>query len=145
MPTVRDVVVQKGHGVVSVASDCLVFDAARIMMDGRVGGVLVRDEENHVVGIFTERDVLRRVVAEQRDARRTRVSDVMSRDLVTVTSRTSLDACGTLMTERHIRHLPVVDDGGLRGMITPADLLAFRATEQETLIQDLEHYVFDLR
>jgi len=144
MPTVRDVVSRKGQNVVTVAPDCTVLEAARIMMQGRIGGVLVC-ENDKVVGIFTERDVLRRVVAEQRVPAETRVSEVMSRELVTVTSATKLDDCSALMTQRRIRHLPVVDENDLRGIITPGDLLAFRCSEQESVIQSLEHYVFDLR
>jgi CBS domain-containing protein len=98
-----------------------------------------------MVGIFTERDVLGRVVADQRDPAATLVSDVMTRNPVSISSLTSLDVCSALMTQRRVRHLPVVDDGELVGMITPGDLLAFRMAEQETLIQDLQHYVFDIR
>lgn len=144
-PTVLDVVKRKGSNVVQVAQDSSVLDAARIMMEGRIGGVLVVDSDEQVVGIFTERDVLRRVVAEQRNASETPISAVMSRDLVTVLCTTSLDACGALMTERRIRHLPVMEGGKLRGIITPGDLLAFRLAEQESLVQTLEHYVYDLR
>lgn len=145
MPSVFDVVRRKGPNVVCVAKDSTVLDAARIMMEGRIGGVLVVDADDKIVGIFTERDVLRRVVAEQRVASETLISEVMSRELVTVTCSTSLDACGTLMTERRIRHLPVIENGQLRGIITPGDLMAFRLAEQESLVQTLEHYVFDLR
>ena len=144
-PTVLDVVKRKGSNVVRVAQDSTVLDAARIMMEGRIGGVLVVDADDNVVGIFTERDVLRRVVAEERVASETVISDVMSRELVTVTCKTLLDACGALMTERRIRHLPVMEDGQLHGIITPGDLMAFRLAEQESLVQSLEHYVFDLR
>lgn len=145
MPSVRDVVALKGGRVVCVSPDCLVLDAARIMMEGRFGGVLVQDSDNQVVGIFTERDVLRRVVAAQRDPATTLVSEVMSRELVTVSLDTKLDDCSALMTERRIRHLPAMDANGLQGIITPGDLLAFRVAEQETMIQTLEHYVFALR
>ncbi|MBL0171728.1 MAG: CBS domain-containing protein [Gemmatimonadaceae bacterium] len=145
MATVRDVMARKNPEVVSVAMDCTVLDASRLMMQGRIGGVLVLDGDAQVVGIFTERDVLGRVVAEQRDPVLTKVSEVMTPKPLTVTSLTTLEACGNLMTQRRVRHLPVMDDGELRGMITPGDLLAFRMAEQETLIQDLHSYVFDIR
>jgi len=145
MPTVRDVLARKGYNVVSVGTESSVLDAARIMAQGRIGGVLVRDADDRVVGIFTERDVLGRVVAEQRDPALTLVREVMSPNPVTVSSLTSLEACSAVMTQRRVRHLPVMDDGDLCGMITPGDLLAFRMAEQETLIQDLQHYVFDIR
>ncbi len=145
MATVRDVLARKSPEVVRVRLDCTVLDAARVMMQGRIGGVLVCDPDDRVVGIFTERDVLGRVVAAQRDPALTVVSDVMTPDPVSISSLTSLDACSALMTQRRVRHLPVMDDGELRGMITPGDLLAFRMAEQETLIQDLRHYVFDIR
>ena len=145
MSTVRDVLARKGSEVVRVPLDCTVLDAARIMSQGRIGGVLVCDADDCMVGIFTERDVLARVVAAQRDPAATVVSDVMTPNPVSISSLTSLDVCSALMTQRRVRHLPVVDDGELRGMITPGDLLAFRMAEQETLIQDLQHYVFDIR
>lgn len=145
MATVRDVLARKSPEVVSVGLDATVLDTARLMMHGRIGGVLVLDGEQRVVGIFTERDVLGRVVAEQRDPATTLVSAVMTPKPLTVTSLTTLDACGTLMTQRKVRHLPVMDDGELRGIVTPGDLLAFRMAEQETLIQDLHSYVFDIR
>ena len=145
MATVREVLARKSPDVVSVAMDCTVLEAARVMMHGRIGGVLVTDGDAQVVGIFTERDVLGRVVAEQRDPALTKVSEVMTPNPLTVTSLTTLEACSTLMTQRRVRHLPVMDDGALRGIITPGDLLAFRMAEQETLIQDLHSYVFDIR
>ncbi len=145
MPTVRDVLARKSAEVVSVGLDCTVLDAARLMMQGRIGGVLVMDADAMVVGIFTERDVLGRIVAEQRDPALTMIKDVMTAKPLTVSSLTTLDACSTLMTQRRVRHLPVMDDGELRGIITPGDLLAFRMAEQETLIQDLHSYVFDIR
>ena len=145
MATVRDALARKSPEVTSVALDCTVLDAARVMMQGRIGGVLVLDSDAQVVGIFTERDVLGRVVAEQRDPALTKVSEVMTPKPLTVTSLTTLEACSTLMTQRRVRHLPVMDDGELRGIITPGDLLAFRVAEQETLIKDLHSYVFDTR
>ncbi len=145
MPTVRDVLARKGAEVVSVGLDSTVLDTARLMMQGRIGGVLVMDADGMVVGIFTERDVLGRIVAEQRDPALTMVKDVMTAKPLSVSSLTTLDACSALMTQRRVRHLPVMDDGELRGIITPGDLLAFRMAEQETLIQDLHSYVFDIR
>jgi len=144
MPNVRDVVSRKGQKVVTVAPDCTVLETARIMVQDRIGGVLVCHNDV-IVGIFTERDVLRRVVAEQRIPAETLVSEVMSRELVTVTSMTTLDDCSALMTQRRIRHLPVVDEKALQGIITPGDLLAFRCSEQESVIESLHHYVHDLR
>lgn len=145
MPTVRDVIARKGREVIMVSTDCTVLEAARIMMRGRIGGVLVTNDEERVVGIFTERDVLGRVVAEQRDPATTLVSEVMTPKPVSVSPAATLDVCSSLMTQRRVRHLPVMDADELQGIITPGDLLAFRVAEQETLIQDLHSYVFDLR
>ena len=144
MPIVRDVVSRKGQKVVTVAPDCSVLEAARIMMHDRIGGVLVCHNDV-IVGIFTERDVLRRVVADQRAPAETPVSEVMSRELITVTPTTTLDDCSALMTQRRIRHLPVVDEKSLQGIITPGDLLAFRVAEQQSVIESLHSYVHDLR
>ncbi len=96
-------------------------------MEARIGGVLVRDGDGTVQGIFTERDVLRRVVADQLDPASTPVSDVMSRELISVTSSTLLADCSALMTKHRVRHLPVIDDGRLGGIITPGDQPTYRA------------------
>jgi CBS domain-containing protein len=144
MSTVRDLLVRKGTAVVSVPPTATVLDAAHVMNDKGIGGVVVLDGTT-LVGIFTERDIMRRVVAANRDPAQTLVSDVMTTDCVTILPDVQIAVCRTMMSTRRIRHLPVVHDGGLVGMITSGDVLAFEVTQAEAQIEQLEKYVFDVR
>jgi CBS domain-containing protein len=144
MTTVRNLLERKGHEIVSVGPHVTVLDAAHIMADNGLGAVLVVDGAE-TLGIFTERDVLRRVVAAGADAATTAVASVMTTSLVTCLPDTTLDECGAIMTSRRIRHLPVVDAQGLHGLISSGDVLAHRAAEQEATIKYLNDYMFYTR
>jgi CBS domain-containing protein len=145
MAIVRDLLNRKGTNIVSVAPTATVLEAARVMNDRSVGGVLVVDDAGSLLGIFTERDILRRVVVAGLPPDTTKVSEVFTRDVVTTTPNTSIDECGALMSSRRVRHLPVVDAAGLHGVVTIGDLLAHQVSEHETTIQHLNSYVFDMR
>jgi CBS domain-containing protein len=114
------------------------------MNEEGIGGVLVMEGDD-LAGIFTERDVLRRVVAAGLDPARTTVGEVLTSSVVTCEPDTSIDECGALMTARHIRHLPVREAGRLVGLVTIGDILAFRVSEQQTTIEQMNNYLFDLR
>ena len=145
MATVRELLARKGTDVVSVAPTASVLDAARLMNERGTGSVLVIGDARQPVGIFTERDILRRVVAAGRDAATTRVGEVSTTDLVTCVPETSVEECGAIMTTRRIRHLPVVDADGLHGVVSSGDVLAHQVAEQEATIQYMNSYMFDLR
>ena len=145
MPVVRDLLARKGTDVVSIQPTATVLEAARLMNDRGVGGVVVVDETNALLGIFTERDILRRVVAAGLPPETTKVADVFTRDIVTCTPEMNVEEIGAIMTTRRVRHLPVVDSRGLHGVVTIGDLLAHRLSDQETTIQHLNSYVFDMR
>jgi CBS domain-containing protein len=145
MPVVRDLLARKGTDVVSIGPTASVLEAAQLMNDRSVGGVLVVDEANQLLGIFTERDILRRVVVGGLPPATTKVSDVYTKAVVTCLPETTVDEVGVIMSTRRVRHLPVVDANGLHGVITIGDLLAHRVSEQETQIQHLNSYVFDMR
>ena len=145
MAVVRDLLARKGTDVVSIQPTASVLEAARVMNDRGVGGVVVVDEANTLLGIFTERDILRRVVAAGLPPESTKVADVFTRDIVTCTPEMNVEEVGSIMTTRRVRHLPVVDAGGLHGVVTIGDLLAHRLSDQETTIQHLNSYVFDMR
>jgi CBS domain-containing protein len=144
MATVRDILDRKGREVVSVSSADSVLVAAQRMNDRGIGGVVVT-EQDRMVGIFTERDVLRRVVAEQRDPARTAVRDVMTAPVLRCRTDARLEDCRGLMIERRIRHLPVVEEDQLCGIVTSGDLMAHQVREQQDQIEFLNSYVFDLR
>ena len=102
-------------------------------------------EGGRLVGIFTERDIMRRVVAEERDPASTQVGELMTRVVVSCSLDTSIEECGSIMTSRRIRHLPVLGPDGLCGVITSGDVLAFQVAEQQATIEQLNNYVFDVR
>jgi CBS domain-containing protein len=145
MAVVRDLLARKGTDIVSIAPTASVLEAAQLMNERSVGGVLVVDANQELLGIFTERDILRRVVVAGVPPDSTRVSEVFTKAIVTCRPETTVDECGAIMTQRRVRHLPVVDEKGLHGVVTIGDLLAHRVSEHETTIQHLNSYVFDVR
>ena len=144
MSTVRDILARKGSTLISVRPADTVLRAATLMNDEGIGGVLVM-EGDELAGIFTERDVLRRVVAAGRDPVRTAVGEVLTSSVVTCGLQTTIDECAALMTARHIRHLPVREPSGLIGLVTIGDVLAFQVSEQQGTIEQMNNYLFDLR
>jgi CBS domain-containing protein len=144
MSAVRDILARKGSTLISVRPADTVLRAATRMNEEGIGGVLVMDGDD-LAGIFTERDVLRRVVAAGLDPARTTVGQVLTSSVVTCEPQTSIDECAALMTARHIRHLPVREAGRLVGLVTIGDILAFRVSEQESTIEQMNNYLFDLR
>ncbi|MBN1475885.1 CBS domain-containing protein [Candidatus Sumerlaeota bacterium] len=141
MTKVRDLLDKKGSGVVAVARGDSVLRAAQIMNENRIGSVVVTEGDS-VVGIFTERDILIRVVAAQRDPERVAVEEVMTSPVACCRLDTSLSECRGVITERRIRHLPVVEEGHLVGIITSGDLIAIEMAEKQRTIEDLHEYIF---
>jgi CBS domain-containing protein len=145
MATVRDLLARKGHEVVSLPPSATVLQAAQVMNEHGIGAVVVL-EGTEVRGIFTERDVLRRVVAAERPAHEVTIADVMTTGLATCGMGTSVEECAELMTARRIRHLPVVDDdGALTGLVSIGDVVARQVAEQRGLIEELNRYIYDVR
>ena len=144
MPTVRDILARKGTLVVTTTADVTVLEAARLMNQRGIGAVVVM-ERDALHGIFTERDLMVRVVAERRDPSSTTVGEVMTRRLVTARAETTVEECATLMTQHRIRHLPVLGPTGLAGVVTIGDLLAYQLAEQEMTISQLNSYLYDVR
>lgn len=145
MPKVRDILARKGHAIVSVAPTATVRAAAELMNERGVGGLLVVDSDKQLLGVFTERDILRRVVVTGLDPETTLVADVQTTDVVTCLPDTGLDECSVIMTKRRVRHMPVADADTVYGVITIGDVLAFRISEQESTIQYLNGYMFGTR
>lgn len=141
MDRVNDILAQKGGEVLTVAPTTTVFEAAEQMNARGTGSVLVLDA-GQLVGIFTERDLMRRVVAVRLEPTNTSVRQVMTTALVTATPEATIADCGTLMSERRIRHLPVVRGEHVLGVITTGDLLAWELREQRSVIEQLESFVF---
>lgn len=140
MKTVNQLLQTKGRDVWSITPDAPIFDALQLMADKDVGALLVLDGER-VVGIFSERDYARKVVLEGKSSRDTAVGEVMTRRVVYVRPEQSIEECMALMTERHIRHLPVLDDDRLVGVISIGDVVKSIITEQQFMIEQLETYI----
>ena len=144
MATVQDILSKKGTSVVTLSAEDSVLDAARVMNEKGIGGLVVTDG-GVMVGIFTERDILRRVVTEQRDPAATPLREVMTSPVVYCPPDASLEDLTALMTEKRIRHLPVMDDDELCGIITTGDILAHAVKEQAYTIEYLHKYVYNIR
>lgn len=144
MSSVKDLLARKGTTVISVTPENTVLDAAHVMNDKGIGGVVVLTGTT-LTGIFTERDIMRRVVAAGRDPATTRVADVMTKECLTITADVQVAVCRAMMSTRRIRHLPVMQEGTLVGVVTSGDILAFEVAQAEAQIEQLEKYVFDVR
>ena len=142
MSKVSELLAIKGPQVWTIPPRATVLDAALLMNEHKIGGLVVTDQDR-VVGMFTERDVLRRIVAERRDPAATAVADVMTAEVVCCQPDTSIDEARSAMKNRRIRHLPVVDErGSLRGLISIGDLNAHQAMSQEQTICLLNDYLY---
>ncbi len=141
MNKVSDILKRKGTDVASIGEAASVLEAARAMNERRIGSLVVLRGET-VIGIFSERDILTRIVAESRDPVATRVGEVMTAPVACCKLGTSLEECKSVMTEQRVRHLPVVEAGRLQGIVTSGDVLAFEAKEQEHTIEFLYNYLY---
>ena len=138
--TIEMIVGDKGREVFSIDAAASVYEALETMADKNVGALVVMDD-GRLVGILSERDYARKVILLSRMSKDTRVSEIMTSDPVTVSSATTVGECMQLMTDRRIRHLPVVDDGSLTGVISIGDVVRAVIEEQEFLIHQLESYI----
>lgn len=140
MSRVSEILTEKGRRVLEIAADASVLEAVERMVEENVGSLLVT-EGGDVTGIVTERDYLRRVAVEGRTDKETPIREIMSSPVIVVTPETSIDECMALMTNKRIRHLPVVDAGELVGIVSIGDIVKFRSRQQSYEIQFLHEYI----
>jgi CBS domain-containing protein len=140
MTTVRDLLQHKGNNVLTIGADDSVREAARRMNEARVGALVVIDPRG-MIGIFTERDILIRIVAESRPPDTTCIREVMSSQVAYCTPEMSTAECQQLMSRRHMRHLPVLQDGQLIGLISTGDIMAHEVTQQQVTIEYMHEYI----
>jgi CBS domain-containing protein len=140
MSQVSEILHEKGHSVLKIDAGASVFEAVQQMVEANVGSLLVT-EGGEISGIVTERDYLRRVAVDEQNDRETPVRTIMSSPLVVVTPETPIDECMALMTNRRIRHLPVVDGGEVAGIVSIGDVVKFKSREQSFEIQFLQDYI----
>jgi CBS domain-containing protein len=140
MSRVSEILRGKGTDVLKIDASSTVFDAIKKIVDKNVGSILVT-EGDEVVGIMTERDYLRKIAVLGRTSHETLVSEIMTAPLVYVTPETTIEESMAIMTDRRIRHLPVVEDEYVVGIISIGDLVKFQSREQSFQIQYLTDYI----
>ena len=140
MKTVAQILKLKPAGVISIRPDVAVLDALKLLAEKDVGAVLVM-EGARLVGIVSERDYARKVALKGKSSGEVPVSEIMTREVVSVTPTQTNEECMGLMTEKHIRHLPVIDNGRVVGVLSIGDLVKDVISEQQFVIDQLEHYI----
>jgi len=140
MKTVRDVLAKKGYQVLSVTPITTVYDALSLMAEQNIGAVVVVDADVPV-GIFSEREYARQVILKGKSSKETPVHEVMVAPVLFVRPEQSIEACMGLMTDRRVRHLPVLDDEGLTGIVSMGDIVKAIIDDREFRIEQLEQYI----
>jgi CBS domain-containing protein len=140
MRSVQDILNTKGTDVWSVKPDDIIFDAIKLMADKGIGALLVM-EEDKLVGIVTERDYARKVVLEGKSSREASIHEVMTTRVLCVSPERTIDECMALMTDKRIRHLPVVEHKQVVGFLSIGDLVKAVISERKILIDQLQHYI----
>jgi CBS domain-containing protein len=140
MPQVADILANKGTAVYTVDKMATVYKAIKNMVEANIGAVIVT-EDDKACGIFTERDYLRRIVLEGKTSRTTRVEEVMTDRLIVVDNSRDLEECMSIMTQARIRHLPVVDNGRLAGIVSIGDIIKQISKQREAEVRYLTDYI----
>jgi CBS domain-containing protein len=140
MTIVNDILREKGNTYYWVKPDTITIDALQLMADKNVGALLVIENEK-LFGVFSERDYARKIVLKGKSSINTHVSEFMTSTVYAVRSSDPLSACMQLMTDKHIRHLPVVDNGKIVGVLSIGDIVSRIMKEQHETIQQLENYI----
>lgn len=140
MKPVRELLRIKGQEIWSVSPDTPVYDALELMAEKNVGALLVL-EGDKLAGILSERDYARKVILKGKASKNTPAREIMSENVVCVTPKQSVAECMALMTDKHFRHLPVIEDGKLVGVISIGDVVKAIISEQKFVIEQLEHYI----
>ncbi len=140
MQLVNNILKHKGGHIFSVTPNETVYNAIAQMAEKEVGALLVM-EEGRPVGIISERDYTRKVILKDKSSKAAVVAEIMTTRLISVTSAMHIDDCVALMKRHHIRHLPVIDDGEVTGMLSLRDLFSAIIDEQADTIEQLQHYV----
>ncbi|HEY5654601.1 MAG TPA: CBS domain-containing protein [Woeseiaceae bacterium] len=140
MKLIRHVLDTKGREVISIDPDATVLDAIKLMAEKGIGALTVM-RDGRLIGMLSERDYARKVILKGRSSRKTRVSEIMTPDVITTTSSRSVHECMELVTGKRIRHLPVVEDGEVLGLVSLGDLVQAIIADQQAEIEHLEQYI----
>ena len=140
MKTVAELLKAKPARVVKVGPEQSVLDAIKVLAQENVGAVLVMTGDR-LAGILSERDYTRKVILKGRSSETTRVEEIMTGNVICVSPRTKTRDCMALMTEKNFRHLPVLDEGRVIGMVSIRDIVSDIIADQDFTIEQLEHYI----
>lgn len=140
MGKVRDIIQTKGNAIYSVPSSITVYQALEVMFEKNIGAVLIIDN-GKFMGIFTERHYARKLALRGKSSKETLIGEIMTEQPVTVTCETSIEECMQIMTAKKIRHLPVMENGKLVGLISVGDVVKYIIQEQKFIIENLEQYI----
>lgn len=140
MSTVRNLLEMKDHTVHSISPESSVYDALEVLEEKNLGALVVVDK-GKLIGVFTERDYARKVVLKGRSSRETLVADIMTERPIFVNPNTSIEDCMQLMTDKFVRHLPVIENNELIGIISIGDVVKYIINEKEYIIENLRHYI----
>ena len=139
---VGHLLLKKGGDIITIAADDTVYNAVKLMDQKAIGSLLILDDAGKRCGIFSERDGFRKVILEERRSKEVKIEEVMTKKVIYVSPDNTVDECMALMTEKHFRHLPVIDDKNkILGVISSGDLVKHVASEEDFLIQNLEKYI----
>lgn len=140
MIKVHQILKQKENRLITIHSEATVFEALEIMMKYNISAILII-EDDQLAGIFTERDYARKVILQGKSSKKIQIKDAMTPSPVVISPADTLDHCMALMTDKHIRHLPVKDDGQIVGMVSIGDVVKFIIEDQKETIKNLEGYI----
>jgi signal-transduction protein with cAMP-binding, CBS, and nucleotidyltransferase domain len=141
MISVKDMLDQKGHNAWTIGPEAKVLEALDLMAKKGLGALIVVEKDEEVIGILSERDYARKIILMGRHSEDTPVKDIMTREVYGVHFDTTAEECMALMTDKHIRHLPVCKDGKLAGVISIGDVVKAVIDQQKVTIENLENYI----
>ncbi len=140
MKRIQTLLKKKGYDVWSIAPDASVYDAIHLMAEKAVGALIVMDGPK-LVGVISERDYARKIILEGRSSENKKISEIMSSEVITTGPDNRIEECMAIMTERRIRHLPVLDGNEVLGVISLGDLVKYIIAEQQFVIEQMERYI----
>lgn len=140
MKPLSQILKNKKNQLINIHPEATVYDALNKMMEHNISAILIL-KDNQLKGIFTERDYARKIVLQGKSSKEIKLEEVMTANLITVKPDDSVDSCMEIMTDKHIRHLPVVHNNELVGMISIGDLVKFVIEDQKQTIENLESYI----
>ena len=141
MKTVRQLLEAKGHEVATISPDKSMYDAMDLMTEKNVGALLVLEQGNRLVGIVSERDYARKMYALNKSAKEVLVAEIMTREVAFVRPNLTNEECMALITSKRIRHLPVLEDERVIGMLSIGDMVKDTISEKDFIIEQLVNYI----